>query len=218
MNIEVDGNKFRIDGYPNAIAAKALRPSDSKELAALALHRSDLGKCVAWLDQIDKVLALKTEEGKTIADGLMLAVIAKAFKCFGTSASRGKLRKEDITGTDNSKIAVFDYFKNLRNKHVIHDENSYSQSFPALIVNNVNEPTKVADVLILAFNSNYLDQSHLAALRQLVTATKEWIENRCEKLRTEMVAKYDKMSHQDLMALGDLVYKAPTASDVQTKR
>jgi hypothetical protein len=91
----------------------------------MTLHLSDLYFCEAALEQIDR---LDSRRG-VIAEALWVAAIARYFKCFGSSQSRAQLSAKKILKSHPGAEEVFDYFKNLRDKHLIHDESALTQGF-----------------------------------------------------------------------------------------
>jgi hypothetical protein len=108
----------------------------AKRFADLTLHRSDLqfaGSCLAELMNVPP-------DQTVIREALWRSAIVYFIKCFGESArfrlSIARIFKPEGPGA----MIVFDHFRQLRNKHFIHDENSYAQSIPAAFLNDGTKP------------------------------------------------------------------------------
>ena len=115
-------------------------------------------------------------------------------------------------------MPVFRYFQDLRDKHIIHDENPYSQSYVALALNAENTKFKVADVISLAINAFTADDSHLQSFSQLVQFTLEWVEHKRDELHNLLGARYESENYEALMLLPNIEYRAPTANEIALAR
>lgn len=215
LSMTQHGKKFHVEGYPDSVALKRIDDSDARELQALTLHQSDMNFCRAAMEQLEK--SRKSDEG-VIAQALWLVCVACFFKCFGSSKSRTSLSANEVLKNHTGAMQVFDYFKALRDKHVIHDENAYCQAFTAVALNAENASSKVADVIAIATNASTIDDAHVTQFKQLVETTNAWVSERREALHQSLAQKYEQWAYKDLLALPDIQYTAPTASSVRTKR
>lgn len=93
-----------------------------------------------------KEINLIPVEKHIVRQSLWRSAIVHFGKCFGKSASRFQLNPNAIWKGNQSALEAFKYYKDLRNKHVVHDENSYAQSIPGAILNNGKKPYKIGDI------------------------------------------------------------------------
>lgn len=145
-------NGVRIDGYPQAVKLIRLDGAKPRWLADLHLHRIDLEFAISSLDAIES-----TSAASPVPEALWRSAVMHFFKCFGKSASRTFLRRGTVFKTNPGARAVFDYFLDLRNRHFVHDENSYSQCFPAAVLNRREIEPKIAQVIAVATTANTRD-------------------------------------------------------------
>ncbi|MGE5443502.1 MAG: hypothetical protein ACM3SR_02745 [Ignavibacteriales bacterium] len=124
-------SELRIEGYPNAEAIVKLEGHQEGQFKSLFLHRGDLEFCLSALSELGNLLS-QDNKNHVLAQSLWLAVIVRFFYCFGSSKGRIRLNENKIFKGQNGALDVFNYFKNLRDKHLVHDENSYNQCFVVL--------------------------------------------------------------------------------------
>jgi hypothetical protein len=113
---------------------------------------------------------------------------------------------------------VFQYYKDLRDKHIIHDENPYSQAFTAVALNTKDSQFKVADIVSLSMNILTTDKEHIQSFSQLVQFTYEWVKIKHEELHNKLGAEYEKKDYETLLLLPDVIYQKPNADKVSEKR
>ena len=77
---------------------------------------------------------------------------------------------------------MFDYFKNLRNKHFIHDENSYAQSLPGAVLNKGNKPFKIEKIICVNTVAETLEQENYSNLQLLIEKARDWVDKEFEAL------------------------------------
>ena len=146
MEISVKDGGFHIDGVPDAIKLIKLNGHNARRVADLALHRSDLEFAKECLARINKFLS---PSDAVVRDALWSTAICQYIKCFGSSASRGQLSAEKIFKGDTLGLELHQYFKDLRNKHIIHDENDVAQCWPGAAINNGKKSYKVELIINL---------------------------------------------------------------------
>ena len=157
-------------------------------------------------------------ESKLAVEGLWIAAIARYFKCFGGNKSRSQLSAKAILKGHPGAETVFAYFQDLRDKHIVHDENPLTQAFVGVVVNGVSAPYKVADIVSLAINAFTVDDAHLTQLTQLVDVTLSWVDAKRDELHHKLGHEYEQWSRRELLALPDMQFTVPTAQAVGVKR
>ncbi|MEX3982143.1 hypothetical protein AB4Y45_24555 [Paraburkholderia sp. EG287A] len=193
----VAGNSINIEGIPDAVRVVALRGSHAKRLADLALHRKDL----AFADDCLVSLTTVPEGSDVIQEALWRSAIVHFFKCFGDGA-RFKLSPNRILrGEDPKAMIVFRHFENLRNKHFVHDENSYLQCIPVAAINDGSKAYKVEEVLCVSLMGLTLEQAAFDNFRSLVIKTREWVEVAYDDLTAEIKRQLEAETYAALLAM-----------------
>ena len=215
LRFTVTDDRFHIEDYPDAVALKRIETPIARQLQAVTLHQFDLTFC---RDALAEIARLNRTENVTVVEGLWVAAIARYFKCFGDNKSRSQLSAKKIFKEHPGAEAVFAYFQDLRDKHIIHDENPFTQSFTGVAVNGPEAPYKVADIISLAFNAFTVDDAHLTQLTQLVDVTLNWVNAKRDELHNNLGREFEQWSREKLLALPDIQYTVPTANVVGVKR
>lgn len=215
LDISLKNGQLHIENYPDAVALKSIDTSIARQLQAVTLHEVDLIFCRDALAEITK---LKRSENQIVFEALWIAAIARFFKCFSLSKSRSQLSEVKIFKDDAELKAVFAYFQNLRDKHVIHDENAYTQSFTGVAVNSADSPHKVADIISISLNAITVDEVRVARLTLLVDKTLKWVSAKRLELHNYLGKEYEGWSHERLLALPDIQFTVPGEGEVGIKR
>jgi len=146
IDFAFENGQIRIDGYPDAVKLICLSDRKSRRISDLGLHKSDLEHSLDCLVEISKLSESEKRNG-LIGVVLWEQAIVYFLKCFGSSLSRFQLDFEKILRSDSGAKVAFEYFKNLRNKHLVHDENSFAQSLTGAIINSSSSKRKVAKIV-----------------------------------------------------------------------
>ena len=77
-----------------------------------------------------------------VRQGLWRSAVEHCMKCFSSSEARSKLNPKKVFKGDPEALEIHEYFRNLRNKHIAHDENAYSQCIPGAVLNAPNRLRK----------------------------------------------------------------------------
>ena len=95
---------------------------------------------------------------------------------------------------------AFKYFKELRNKHLAHDENDYTTCIPCASINLGGKSYKVENVGFIGTTAMTLDQSNFTNLFSLIAEAKNWVEERHIKLTKAINDELEAMTLEDLLA------------------
>lgn len=218
LEVEKLDENFYIKGYPNAVhLGNISNDSDAAELLDLALHQADITHCVVAIEWLMDDAFISSDS--FLVQSVWLACIGRFFKCFGKSKARKQLSIHDIVANEPLDARrVFDYFKALRNKHLIHDENAYSQGIVGVVVNAPDASIRIADIVTSVTTSRTDDQEHIRAFGQLVACVNLWLGSRREEIHQILARRYENYEYEDLLKLPSPVYKAPLSNEVFTKR
>jgi hypothetical protein len=204
---------LKIEGIPDAHMVVKLQSQNAQKIADLCLHKHDLEFALSSLEAINTIA-----DNHHIREALWRSAITHFFKCFGKS-ERFRLQKEDVLAKEEPMaLEIFEYFKALRNKHFVHDENSYAQSLPCIVLNNGNKSYKVEKIVCLATLIPTLEQSNWSNLRNLISKTLIWVIYEFDALTEKETVELEAMSYEQLTNMNPAVWKKPTVEDVYIKR
>jgi len=113
---------------------------------------------------------------------------------------------------------VFEYFKSLRNKHLIHDENSYAQSIPGAILNKGNKEYKIEKVVCFAAIGVTLGDENYGNLNLLIQKSRSWVITEFDQLCDSITKELEAESYEALHARESLSYRTPTVDEIHRKR
>ncbi len=199
------GKGFHIEDFPDAVKLIALKDGRSKRLADLALHHSDLKYVIDCLNEINNL----GEDCHIVRTSLWQSSITQFIKCFGENKSRFNLDLQKVFKNDIGAIEAFYGIKALRNKHIVHDENSYSQCISGAVLNADYSSFKVAKIICFAATIDTLSQDFWSNLMRLTTETLKWVTMEfdlvCVKITTDLEAR----DYTDLLAMDSVTYSKP---------
>jgi len=214
FSITQKGTVFHIEGFPDAVKVIQIDGPQARRLADLALHKSDLEFAGEALFAINHV----PEQPWAIRQALWRTAIIHYMKCFGDSGARFQLSAEKIYKGKPLALTAFNYFKELRHKHIVHDENSYAQSIPGAILNGRHKAYKIEKIVCLSAIAETLSQENYNNLSLLIETAKQWVVGEfdmiCGNLTKELEAKpYDELMHREA-----ITYTAPGLDQISKNR
>jgi hypothetical protein len=205
---------FHIEGFPDAVKVLRIAGPKSRRLADLALHKADLDfalECLAAINQVP-------EEPYVLRQALWRSSIVHFIKCFGQSESRFSLDPKKVYKGDTGAFEPYEYFESLRNKHLIHDENSYAQCLPGFVLNKKGMDHKIAKIVCLSVIGDTLTQDNYSNLHLLVTRAREWVVAQFDELCDVLTSELEPKSYDELFGLDGITYTAPGADDAHRSR
>ena len=125
-----------------------------------------------------------------IRESLWRSAIVHYRKCFD---HRGKIRA--VISISNYLPTGFarqahQFFIDLRNKHLIHDENSYVQASTGAVIAPETKDSEVEKVICTSITSITLNDENLGILERLIHEALKWVESRfdqlCEQIRDQL--------------------------------
>jgi len=205
---------FHIEGFPDAVKVLRLTGPKSERLADLALHKADLDFALEYLAAINQV----PEEPYVVRQALWQSAIVHFIKCFGQSESRFSLDPKSVYKGDTGAFEPYKYFDSLRNKHLVHDENSYTQCLPGAVLNKKDMDHKIAKIVCLNVIGDTLAQENYSNLHLLATRAREWVVAQFDQLCEVLTSEFEQTPYDELFALDGITYTAPGADDVHKPR
>lgn len=205
---------IHIEGFPDAAKVIQIDGPRSKRLADLALHKEDMEFAIECLEAINQV----PDKSWVIKQSLWRAAVIHFIKCFGISGYRFQLDANKIYKGNISALDAFSFFKNLRDKHFIHDENSYAQCIPGAILNNGKKAFKIEKIVCFSAIAETLEQENYSNLHLLLQSARDWtlreFDTLCETLTKEMEA----LPYHDLIVRKSINYQVPKVEEVDRPR
>jgi hypothetical protein len=207
---------LHIEGYPDAVRAIRLDGPRARQLAHFGLHKSDLEFARDCLDAINET------QSQVVRWALWRSAIVYFTKCFQAGKSAGVrstgLAEKIIYKGDPEGRDLFRIFDHLRNKHIAHDENSYSQSIPCAAINGGGKSYKVERILTLCATGDTLDQPNYANLRLLITKALDWVTTKYDALCVDLTAELERAPLDALLAREQVKLAAPKLEEVGKRR
>jgi hypothetical protein len=136
------------------------------------------------------------------------AALVATYKCFGGSRGRASLKRDDIYDEGDQRD-TFDYFKNLRDKHIVHDDNDHAQAHVGVLKKPGVEPT-VTEALSFTLFGSMVGQQNTASLRCVVDKAIQYVESEIDAVSDMITDSMNQMSYDDLDALPGITASKPT--------
>jgi hypothetical protein len=212
------GTDLHIEGYPNAVKVIELEDQKSRNLADLTLHKNDLENALNYLLLLEQPSS-ESDLNPVIREALWISAIIQFSKCFGRSNARVRLDKSVVyEGESTEALQAFEFFKCLRDKHVAHDENSYSQCLTGAILNAQDSPHKIAKIICLEMRAVTLEQANYSNLKLLIKKASEWVTHQFDSLCQEITDELERETYQALFTRNDVRVDPPLIEDIGKNR
>lgn len=211
------GDQLHIGGFPDAAAIVQLTGQKARRLADLRLHEADLEFAMECLLSINSQLE---PEAGTIRESLWRSAITHFMKCFGKNKARSfSLQPSQIYKSDRvNALDAFKTFSALRDKHIVHDENSFSQAIPGAILSRASKPYKVEKIVCLFTRRDLLENGHWANLHLLVEQALTWVRGEFDLCCNELTAELELLDRNVLLAKPAIVLTPQTHKDLFIRR
>ena len=205
---------FHIAGFPDAVKVLRLDGPKSKRLADLALHKSDLDFALECLEQISKV----PEQPYVLRQALWRSAVVHYMKCFGNSESRFSLVAQQVYKSDEGAVEPYKYFDSLRNKHLVHDENSFAQCLPGAVLNKKEMNHKIAKIVCLSVIGDTLVQENYSNLHLLITRAQQWVVAQFDQICDVLTKDLELEQYETLLEREGITYTAPRVEEIHETR
>jgi hypothetical protein len=205
---------LHIEGFDDAVKVVEIGGQKAKRLADLSLHKTDLEFAETCLDAINQV----PEEPIIFQEALWRSAVVHFLKCFGKS-TRFKLDPKKLYKKDPpTALIAFNYFNSLRNKHLVHDENSYAQGIPGAILNDGGKSYKIEKIVCITVFGATLTQENYTNLKLLTQKARAWVTSEFDSLCEKIAAELEMESYESLLAKNSLTYIVPTVGEIHHAR
>jgi len=186
----------------------------AKRLADLALHRSDLAFAMNCLEGINQV----PEEPWVLREGLWRSAIVHLMKCYGSNNARFNLDVHRVLKGEPAGKEAFSFFRELRNMHLVHDSNAYSQCLPGAVLNKEGMEHKIAKITCHSFRVQTLDQVGFTNVRLLITHSMEWVVRQIDEIGNDLTKELEALPYADLLKRDSPIYAPPKPEEIAKRR
>jgi hypothetical protein len=214
--VEWREDSFHIQGFPDAVKAvviSKLVPDLSSKLANISAFRLDLRSAKECLD----ILKESPPDSKVTRDALWRNAIVCYGKCFGKNNATGTLATSKWLPAGIPR-EVHRYFITLRNKHIVHDENSYRQFLTGAIIAAEGKDYKVEKVVCNVIVGATFTEENLANLTSLVDSALEYVTSEFDKLCDQITTALEEVDYARLISQPDVQYTAPGLDELDKVR
>jgi hypothetical protein len=214
FSISKTSQGFHVEGFPDAVKVLRIRGPKAQRLADLALHKEDLDFTIECLEAINTT----PDKPYLLRQVLWQAAIVHYMKCFGQSESRFSLNPKAVYKGDAGAFEPYKYFDSLRNKNLVHDENSFTQCLPGAVLNKKGMAHKIAKIVCLSLVGDALNQGNFQNLHLLATRAREWVIAQFDELCHVLTLELEPKDYEELLAMEGITYTAPSADEVHKAR
>jgi hypothetical protein len=204
---------IHIDGVPDAINLVQIDDAKARQAADLMLHTKDLDFSLSCLEELRSV----SDGQATIRQALWRSAVVHFVKCFTGSSARVRLSYERIYKDEKLREA-YTYIKNLRDKHLVHDESSYGQCIAGAAINNGKKPFNVEKIVCVSLLVETLDDNSANMLHELVSLARLWVGREYDDLCNSITADLEKEPYEALVNRTPASITPPTADDLKRRR
>ena len=184
-----------------------------KTLREIVLHQYDLQTALQLLEALNSK-SLSNEVRK----GLWHHAITVYYKCFKHNDARRRLWPQIVYATRRNFLTTFNFFQDLRDKHIVHDDNPYIRAYVGAIINEPGKEIKVEEVISGVAVLDVLEESKWRMFSELVRYAVEWIGKERTRMQDAIKREFEEKSYDELCSLEELAIKVPTIDQVSSKK
>lgn len=153
-------------------------------------------------------------------DVLWRSAIMHYFKCFGGGARVQLQAAQVYKQSPQDALGAFDFFKSLRNKHYVHDENAYQQCVVAAVIGDGKTYRKIAGIIPLVMTVKVCTDQHVETLLRLTRIALDWVISEGENCKMEVMQYLERLPPDQLEKhLGaGIEARVPGPEDAHTRR
>ena len=205
---------IHIEGFPDAVKFIKLDGPKARRLADLSLHASDLRFTVESLEALN-VAGIADH----VRESLWRSAIFHFIKCFDAGDSRFSLQPAQVfKNTPPATMMNFDHFKDIRNKHLAHDENAYAQSATGALLNNGRKKYKIEKIISTNVYVQTLEQDSYSNFRILIERARTWVSEQYDVICAQLTQELEAMPHEKLLAMPEVSGRVPTLDERSKSR
>jgi hypothetical protein len=198
--------------WHDALKQAQLTGHKARRVAALSLDHFDISFCDRLLEEHHHKFV---QDYSDLSLALWIAVVTKFMSCFKTSKARPPLDPQKVFGSNSTALQNFNLLMALRDKHVVHDENSHYEAKAFVWLEPNGDVRQVGPMIAVA----RIDPALVVAMRKLVNAAQDHIHVAMEDAGKALLAEVQAMSPEERATLPKGIWFAiPTADDIKKTR
>jgi hypothetical protein len=161
-------------------------------------------------------LGAAPDDPPLVQEAVWRSAITAFLKCFDGTGVRTPLDATALFSGEPAAIAAYNHIRNLRRKHIVHDENPWTQCFTVAILNRKDAAKKVADIKCVLFHGDTRENAQ--NLCNLIQMTRLWLDSEFDRRHATLLTKLESEQYDVLARLPQPKYTVPTAAEVTRKR
>jgi hypothetical protein len=210
----IQAEELHVEGYPDAERLVKLSTTIGKRLADMRLHQSDLEFCERVLQIMGNAIPT-AEPSNDLSRALWICALTKFYSCFGNSGSRAELNPKKVYAGSPDALKAFHYYKHIRNKNVVHDENNYAYATTGVVLGSGGD---VEDILSLQAQIMTDNRENGQNLYNLVDAARKYVSSQVNAILAKAFAEAHALSPEQRKALPAMQFSAPVPGDEAKRR
>jgi len=210
-------NRFVLESEDIVEGSVAVNVPDSdkrkKQYISLFLHKADVE------EGIDFLRCISADNLIQINQALFIAALSSMMKCFQTSSACSMISEDKFIKAFPLETTEFYRYKEWRNKHFVHDENSMREAIAFLFVSPEGKKETLGGLPSVIWNRAPID--FLLEGRQLeilMQALWKFICDEIDKLGQSLLDDYKIKSREELLAFGVAQIKLSTVENPDKPR
>ena len=218
IGISIREGKLHVEGYPTAKRVCKIPKPLAESLAALRLHEADLNDCHNRMQQLGGLGKPNENESFDqfkLREAIFIAILVKFYSCFTSAKSyRFPLSENTIYKKTPHALENFTFVKNLRNKHVVHDENNCNSSTTCAVF---DENNLLID--IVSINARYYPGfDFYQNLFELIEDARKYVSDQIIQALSRLFDEVKAVSADECSQWPDLQLSFPTPTDLAKSR
>ena len=193
-------NEIRILGFSDGQELREIPYEDKYRMVYSHLkHKANLTEAKNIINQYG--------DNDIVNEALVRSAMVLLIRSFTPAKNCRQLDKHDVYKTQTGAENVFDYYKNLRDTYVAHDDNDYTNALLGIIVDQ--EKKTVLDSLGFCALVQLRDREHAQQLFNLIDCALRYVENKLSNELQRVTSDYAEKSKEDIDTLQLMKYTAP---------
>jgi hypothetical protein len=198
-SISLGGGSAELDTSPDGAHCVRIEGTDAVRLSHLSMYRDDLTVARSCLD----FLGGAASAPPLIRDALWRAAIVHYAKCFGTSRAHFRLPVRRIL-PDPTALVAHQYFLDLRERYVVHDERRYGSVLPGAVIAAPDSAQSVDAVTCVSVFDETLTPTNHRHLDDLVDSTRAWVEEQHGRVTERLLTQLRGLTREQLESMQPL--------------
>lgn len=207
-----DQGRLHVDGYPDARKLVEWPSEIGHRLAGLRLHQSALKFCEDAMQEFGII----KESHPLAAEAALIGIVSRYFSCFGRNEACARLNEDQIFHGMPKAKECFEYWKGIRDNHIIHDESELSELRTGIVL---GQSSDVLDILSLQARP-YLasDKELVQLLFNLIAHTHKKVLELIDDVLERAFVEVGALTPEQREALPEIRYVVPDSGAVNRTR